>query len=92
MSDSVSYGLVEPFECDDPMFCMGVEWEMFRQKLSNTDATFHFQCHRDNAERLSRMCERNKRFCEVSPCPIVDGFPADHFDGWRTIIVGTKSE
>lgn len=34
------YGLVEPFDCDDPMFCYGVEWEMFRQRLTSTQEAF----------------------------------------------------
>lgn len=86
------YGLVEPFECDDPVFCLGVEWEMFRQKLLSTDDGFSEMIHRDNAARLSAMCERHDRFVEVQPCPIVEGFADDHFDGWRTIVVGSKKQ
>lgn len=83
------YGLVEPFDCDDPMFCLGVEWEMFRQKLKTNSDGFTETISRGNAERLSAMCERHERFVEVQPCPIVDGFAADHFDEWRIIVVGT---
>ncbi len=85
------YGLVEPFDCDDPMFCLGVEWQMFRQKLM-TGHPFSETIHRDNAERLSAMCVRHGRFCEVQPCPIVEGFADDHFDDWRSIVVGGQSQ
>lgn len=82
------YGLVEPFDCDDPMFCLGVEWEMFRQRLNATAEPFTMTISKSNAERLSAMCERRGRFVEVQPCPIAEGFAADHFEEWRVIMVG----
>lgn len=82
-----SYGLIEPFDCDDPQFCLGVEWEMFRQKLL-AGSPFTEMVHRDNAERLAAMCDRHNRFAEVQPCPVVEGFDEKHFDDWRTIVVG----
>lgn len=89
MSDDVSYGLVEPFDCDDLMFCLGVEWEQFRQQLINTaDEHYSVMIHRENAERLAAMCDRHGRFSEVLPCPISEEFPYDHFEEWRVIKVG----
>lgn len=80
MSNDATYGLVEPFECDDPAFCYGVEWEMFRQQLAEGEP-FTRTIHAANAERLSGMVERHGRFVEVRPCD-------EGFDEWAVIVVG----
>ncbi len=80
------YELVEPFETSDGTlhnqsadmcFALGVEWEMFRQKL-NSGARFAQLVLSQNAPRLVRMAERNRRFVEHH----------SHSDGWAEIIVG----
>lgn len=45
----VEYGLIEPFDCDDPVFCLGVEWEQFRQKLLTTEQPFSVTIHAENS-------------------------------------------
>lgn len=70
MPDEVNYGLVEPFDVDDgsldgfspqEIFCFGVEWEMFRQKLKDTPRSFTEQIHSANVQRLLAMCKRHER-------------------------------
>lgn len=82
MSEEATYGLVEPFDCDDPLFCLGVEWEMFRREM-DTGKPFTRTVHADNLTRLIKMVERHGRFVEsvslAEPC-----------QEWGTIIVGTK--
>jgi hypothetical protein len=58
-------------------FAMGVEWERFRQKLK-TGEPFTDIVISDNAERLSAMAERQRRFVEHHPVSL----------GWAEIIVG----
>lgn len=87
MSDAMAnYELVEPFDIDDGSlsglsqamcFALGVEWEMFRQKLC-LGVPFTHMVISHNATRLSAMAERQKRFVEHHP----------HCDGWSTIVVG----
>lgn len=81
---NVEYGLVEPFDCDELAFCLGVEWEMFRRRLA-ADKPFTDQIHTANAERLTKMCERHGRFAESISLGTIDGV---NYDEWTRIIVG----
>ena len=66
------HALVEPFDVDDGslvglspeyIFAMGVEWAMFRQRLS-TGKPFTTLCLPENRQRFVAMAERNRRFVE----------------------------
>lgn len=66
---------IEPFETDDgsldglsaaACFALGVEWEMFRQKLNQLQP-FSALVHTRNALRVCRMAERHNRFVESHP-------------------------
>jgi hypothetical protein len=90
MSEPVDYGLVEPFGIDNgelsglsrqECFTLGVEWQMFREKLDAEPGAFSEQVHMANVARLSAMCRRRKR--EVS----VHWLHEDHPD-WRVLNVG----
>jgi hypothetical protein len=72
MNADENFQLVEPFEIDNGslaglspeyIFTMGVEWAMFRQKLSE-GTPFTVLCLPENSERLIRMAERKNRFVE----------------------------
>ena len=72
MADDVDYGLVEPFGIDDgsldglspqECFTLGVEWEMFRQRLKAEETAFQEQVHSANAGRMQAMCQRHGRTC-----------------------------
>jgi hypothetical protein len=83
-NDKNEYDLLEPFETDDlagsdaeRAFALGVEWALFREKLKS-GKRFTDLIHRENADRLSRMAERQGRFKESHP----------HGDGWVEIVVG----
>lgn len=87
MADDAEWGLVEPFDTDNgeldgvppaECFALGVEFEMFRQKLK-TGLVFKEHCLANNAERLVRMVERHNRFVEHSPAET---------EGWALIHVG----
>lgn len=80
------YALVEPFDVDDESlvglsskecFALGVEWQLFRDKLA-TGKPFTEYVLANNANRLTKMAERNRRF--------VESRPAD--DGWALLTVG----
>jgi hypothetical protein len=84
MSEQPQYGLIEPFETEDlagatpdMAFALGVEWEIFRQKLLAGDR-FSDLIHDGNAQRVVRMVERHGRFCEHRPFS----------PGWAEITVG----
>lgn len=79
MSNKTEWGLVEPFGCDDLRFCLGVEWEMFRQKLQ-LQVPFKGLIHSANTERLIAMCERHQRFVETIALEL--------YSEWTQVIVG----
>ena len=81
-----SFDPIEPFDIDDgsllglspaATFALGVEWEMFRQKLRR-GVPFTELVLSANAARLSALTERQGRFVEHHP----------QCDGWSTIVVG----
>lgn len=83
------FSLVEPFDIDNQelnglslqeCFTIGVEWQMFRQRLLSTDQPFTELIHNINSARLTSMVERHGRFVECSPCAV----------GWDIIFVGDK--
>ena len=87
MSEPDKFGLVEPFETENGAldcvsaayaFALGVEWEMFRQRL-NSGKPFTTLCLPPNTKRLVRMCERHRRFVEERP---------NLSPGWDEIYVG----
>jgi hypothetical protein len=64
--------LVEPFEIDQEslagyspsyIFTLGVEWELFRQKLYQ-GTPFTMLCLPENRTRFVRMAERHERYVE----------------------------
>jgi hypothetical protein len=67
--------ILEPFDIDDhslsglsleQAFTLGVEWQMFRQKL-HSGKPFTTFCLPANTNRLVKMAERHKRFVEDRP-------------------------
>ncbi|MGO8836533.1 MAG: hypothetical protein ACLP7I_13115 [Limisphaerales bacterium] len=81
------FELVEPFNSEDTSlngvssevaFALGVEWQMFRQRLK-TGQPFQTLCIAINAPRLVKMAERQRRFVEDRPTP---------WAGWAEIWVG----
>jgi hypothetical protein len=79
--------LVEPFEIDDGslnglaphyIFALGVEWEMFRQRIL-TGTPFTVFCLPENRTRFVRMAERKNRFVEDRQTGC---------EGWTEIWVG----
>jgi hypothetical protein len=85
--DDGDYNLVEPFNTDgsslngvssEVAFALGVEWQMFRQRLK-TGRRFQTLCLAMNATRLVKMAERQRRFVEDRPTP---------WAGWSEIWVG----
>jgi hypothetical protein len=67
------FEIVEPFEVDDGsldglapnyIFALGVEWEMFRQKLNRIKTPFTTLCLPENRIRFVKMAERKSRFVE----------------------------
>ena len=85
--DESDYELVEPFNSDgsslsgvspEVAFALGVEWQMFRQRLK-TGQRFQTLCLAMNASRLVKMAERQRRFVEDRPTP---------WPGWSEIWVG----
>ena len=81
------FGLVEPFETDngslagvsaEHAFALGVEWEMWRQRLKN-GKPFTDLCLPHNTKRLVRMCERHRRNVEER---------LNVHPGWDEIYVG----
>jgi hypothetical protein len=86
-TDEGSFELVEPFNADgsslsevspEVAFALGVEWQMFRQRLK-TGHPFQILCLAINANRLVKMAERHHRFVEDRPTP---------WAGWSEIWVG----
>lgn len=85
--DDSDYDLVEPFNTDgsslngvssEVAFALGVEWQMFRQRLK-TGRRFQTLCLAMNTNRLVKMAERQRRFVEDRPTP---------WAGWCEIWVG----
>jgi hypothetical protein len=81
------YELVEPFDANggslhgvnpEIAFTLGVEWQMFRQRLK-TGRPFQTLCLAMNTNRLVKMAERQRRFVEDRPTP---------WAGWSEIWVG----
>lgn len=79
--------LVEPFDIDDGSlkglspeyaFALGVEWQIFRHRLHSGKPFVTF-CLPENANRLVKVAERNKRFVEDRP---------NVAPGWSQIYVG----
>jgi len=71
------YELLEPFNVDGDeltgirpqvIFALGVEWEMVRCELDSGRAVVR-TIHRENAERIEKMCQRRGRSFEIEPCP-----------------------
>lgn len=67
-----NYELCEPFDIDDGslggmkpefIFCLGVEWQLFRQQMQSEPGPFDYQAHSANADRLIAMCQRHGRSC-----------------------------
>jgi hypothetical protein len=86
-TDEGNFELVEPFNSDgsslseispEVAFALGVEWQMFRQRLK-TGQPFQILCLAVNANRLVKMAERHRRFVEDRPTP---------WAGWSEIWVG----
>jgi hypothetical protein len=59
-------------------FSLGVEWQMFRQRLQ-TGRPFKTLCLSMNTNRLVKMAEHQRRFVEDRPTP---------WAGWSEIWVG----
>ena len=69
--------VTEPFEVDDGsldglspeyIFSLGVEWEMFRARLS-TGQPFITLCLPENRTRFIKLAERHRRFVEDRQIP-----------------------
>jgi hypothetical protein len=80
MSNDAQFSLIEPFDVDDDslnglspnyIFSLGVEWEMFRQKLA-TGKSFSVLCLPQNRDRFVKMAERHRRFVEDRQTACVD--------------------
>lgn len=89
MSDDCKWGIVEPFDTDGSAldglsrqmcFCLGAEFVAFRNRLLSTPSPFSDLCLPANAERISAMANRHRRFCEVGP----------ETDGWCIVRVGDQ--
>jgi len=85
--DSTEFGLIEPFDTEDGSlegispeyaFALGVEWEMFRQRLK-TGKPFTAFCMLQNTARFVKMVERHNRFVEDRPSVS---------EGWSEIYIG----
>jgi len=59
-------------------FMLGVEWQMFRQRLKSGQP-FTTLCLPQNAARLVKLAEQQRRFVEDRP---------NVFAGWTEIFVG----
>ena len=80
--------IVEHFDFEDgsldgldprQAFLLGVEWQLFREKLSSIEESFTVYCLPENANRLVKMAERHHRFVEDRP---------NAKPGWTQIYVG----
>ena len=89
MKEKRDFELVESFDMDDPAlrelspqlaFILGVEWQMFRQRLKSGQP-FTTLCLPQNAARLVKMAEHHRRFVEDRP---------KMFAGWTEIFVGDE--
>jgi hypothetical protein len=65
-----TFGLVEPFDVDHgelagmtakEAFCLGVEWQVFRDLLPVRRGAFEDLVHAGNGERLLALCARHGR-------------------------------
>jgi hypothetical protein len=63
------------------IFSLGVEWEMFRQRLATTPTPFSTLCLPENRTRFVRMAERHSRFVEDRQTGC---------DGWVEVWVGDQ--
>jgi len=84
-----NFDLVEPFDIDgslldmvssDYAFALGVEWQMFRERLK-TGQPFSTLCLSANTSRLVKLAEHQRRFVEDRPTT----WPA-----WTEIWVGDR--
>ena len=73
--------LVEPFPTDNLQFALGVEWEMFRQKLVLKEP-FSALITTQGVAGIVSMCERQGRFCESNPLKGYENY-------WTEIRVGS---
>ena len=80
------FSLVEPFDIDNgslenlsraECFSLGVEWQLFRHRLAS-GKPFNDLVLANNAERLTKLAERQQRFVEARPAS----------GGWVSITVG----
>ena len=77
------YGLVEPFDVDDDpeldarAFMLGVEWAMFRERLSVERCELVARVHANNVDRLLRLLQRHAR----------KGTARRHDETWADIVV-----
>lgn len=87
MKSNQNFSLLEPFDTNDGSlkdisaklaFAMGVEWQLFRQRLK-LEKPFKTYCLPQNAARLVKMAERHNRFVEDRPHVCA---------GWTEIFVG----
>ena len=87
LNGNKQFNLVEPFDTNDGSldgisaklaFAMGVEWQLFRQRLKS-EKPFKTYCLPQNAARLVKMAERHNRFVEDRPHVCA---------GWTEIFVG----
>lgn len=93
MSDEeCEFGLKDSFHVDNgeleglrnvECFTLGVEWQMFRQKL-DTHKQFTMLTHAANVKRLVALAEKYSRFAEDH------GVTDDGF--WHEIVVGGDKE
>lgn len=80
--------IVEHFDFEDgsldgldprQAFLLGVEWQLFRERLCSVEESFTVYCLPENANRLVKMAERHNRFVEDRP---------NAKPGWTQIYVG----
>lgn len=77
MSDDAEYGLVLPFDTDEPEFTRGFEAGQLWERLER-DGRAAQLIHAENTEMVMRMAEsKGLRFCAE-----------DIGDGWLTVTVG----
>ena len=81
----MEYELVDSFGIDheelaglEPalVFCLGVEYQIFRQRLADCSHQFEEQIHAVNEARLADMCRRRGRVCQT-------GWIHDDHEEWR---------
>lgn len=60
MSDDEGWGLVLPFDTDEPEFCRGFEAGQIWEQLQRGD-DIDRMIHAENSEMVMRMCEKTGR-------------------------------